>query len=144
MDHLDEELRRLELYVFVGATVSAALANFQQLRIPSPWLDTIPQAVLIRAGNFFRAFLHAFSLPSDLNTFLLLLPPAAGGVLPSVPACVSDPRNSPPTGRPVLAAATRFRPLDTAGGALIGPAFDARDRRPGRHTLFCRLLVSRL
>ena len=108
---------------FLLATFSVARVNFQRFWMASPWLDTIPQALKIRAENCFRAFLHAFFLPGSLSTFFALLPPAAGGVLPSVADFVSVPRNSPPSRKPVLTAAIHSRPLTNATSTLSGPAF---------------------
>ena len=86
MLHIEEKLRRLELKFFVGATLCVALVNFPQLRIPSTWLDTIPQALQLRAGFFFsrRAFLFAFFLPGSLVAFFMRLPSSTGEALSRV------------------------------------------------------------
>ena len=54
---------------FLLGTFSVARVNFQRFWIASHWHDTIPQALKIRAENFFRAFLHASFLPGGLSTF---------------------------------------------------------------------------
>ena len=65
--HLEEKLRRLELDMLVVATFSVALVDLQQLRIPSPWLDPIPQAFYISTRNIFGAFCFASELPGSFH-----------------------------------------------------------------------------
>ena len=57
-------MRRLELQLFVGTTFIVALVIFQQLRSPSPWLDTIPTGVFGSALEIYSGAVHSSSLSS--------------------------------------------------------------------------------
>ena len=58
-------------FFFVGTTFSVASLNSILQRRPSPWLDTMPQALWLRVGNSFNrsAFLFAFFFPRSLIAF---------------------------------------------------------------------------